>query len=289
MTLPAFELLKPQTLTEALEMLAADSDALPIAGGTNLIVDVRSGKLAPEMVIDLSNLEGLSDIVIIDSEITIGSRVTIAQLLDSPIIKQHAPVLGAAAKTFANTLIRNRATVGGNLVNAAPCSDTAPALLVLDAEVELQCSTGSRWLPLSEFLVGPFQTQRRPDELLTQIRFPIPPAPNRYGFEKMGLRKISCMAKVDVAVLLTLDNEGTCTAARIAHGAASAVALRVPDAEAVLTGHALTRDRIDEAARLTEQSAEPRAGSEYKRSVVYGLARRILAEIADGGKEGETT
>ena len=289
MTLPAFDVLKPQTLSGALDMLAADPKAFPIAGGTNLMVDVRSGKLAPETMIDLGAMDELRVITVTDTDITLGACVTIAELLRHPAIAQHAGVLAAAARTFANTLIRNRATVGGNLVNAAPCSDTAPALLVLDAEVELQCSTGSRWLPLSEFLVGPFQTQRQPSELLTCVRFPLPPASSRCGFEKMGLRKISCMAKVDVAVLLTLDAQGTCIDARIAHGAASAVALRVPEAEDALTGKPLTPELIDIAAQLTEQSAQPRSGSEYKRHVVYGLTRRILAEIAIGGKEGEAT
>ena len=288
MTLPAFELLKPQTLREALEILEATPKAFPIAGGTNLMVDVRAGKLTPETVIDLSGLDELRGIEATETEILIGGAVTIAELLDSSVIENQAPVLFAAAKTFANTLIRNRATVGGNLANAAPCADTAPALLVLNAEVELSSKGSVRWMPLCEFLVGAFTTQRRPDELLTTIRFPIPPASSKGGFQKMGLRKISCMAKVDVAVSLDFDESGACNAARISHGAASAVALRVPEAEAVLVGHVLTLDLIDEAARLTEQSAQPRSGSEYKRQVVYGLTRRILTKIATRGEDGET-
>jgi CO/xanthine dehydrogenase FAD-binding subunit len=105
----------------------------------------------------------------------------------------------------------------------------------------------------------------------------------------MGLRKISCMAKVDVAAWLDFDGSGICKEARIAHGAASAVALRVPDAEKALVGQRLTAETIDEAARLTEGSAQPRSGSEYKRQVVYGLTRRILNEMATRGRDGETT
>jgi len=287
--LPTFELLKPQTLREALEILAATPMACPIAGGTNFIVDARAGKLMPEAVIDLSGLSELQGIEIASTEVLIGAVTTISELLRSPEIREHAGVLHSACETFANTLIRNRATVGGNLVNAAPCSDTSPALLVLNADVELSSTAGARWLPLSDFLVGSFQTQRRPDELMTKIRFAIPPTSCRGGFQKMGLRKISCMAKVDVAVLLDVDEQGICREARIAHGAASAVALRVPEAEAVLAGQPLTLDRIDEAARLTEESAQPRAGSEYKRQVVYGLTRRILMKIAALGEDGETT
>jgi len=289
MTLPAFKFLKPQTLVEALDILSRESGAFPVAGGTNLMVDVRAGKLNPETVIDLSGINELRRIAVTETDIVIGAVTTIADLLRSSVIEQRAEVLFVACRTFANTLIRNRATVGGNLVNAAPCADTAPALLVLNAEVELSSSGGVRWLPLGEFLVGAFETQRRGDELLTKIRFPIPPASSKGGFQKMGLRKISCMAKVDVAVMLDIEGSGVCREARIAHGAASAVALRVPDAEAVLAGQRLTLERIDEAARLTEQSAQPRSGSDYKRQVVYGLTRRILTEIAALGKDGETT
>jgi len=289
MALPAFTFLKPQSLAEALELLATESGAFPVAGGTNLMVDVRDGKLTPETMIDISHLDELRGITMTDTEFILGGTVTIAELLRCSAIKAHVPVLFAAAQTFANTLIRNRATIGGNLVNAAPCSDTAPAFLVLNATVELANSSDSRQLPLSEFLLGAFETQRRSDELLTKVRFAIPSASSRGGFQKMGLRKISCMAKVDVAVHLDFDASGACKEARIAHGAASAVALRVPDAESVLTGYPLTAEKIDEAAKLTEQSAQPRSGSEYKRQVVYGLTRRILNEIAGSCKDGETT
>jgi len=289
MMLPTFELLKSATLEEALELLAEAPSALPISGGTNLIVDMRSGKIRPQVLIDVGELQELCCIRQKDGYLLIGGGVTIAELLDDPMIERYAPILGQMAGSFANTLIRNRATVAGNLVNAAPCADTAPAFLVLDAEVELASASGIRWISLSEFLVGAFVTKRRSDELLTRVRFPVPPTSSRGGFQKMGLRKISCMAKVDVAVYLDFDERAACSAARIAHGAASAVALRVPDAETVLVGHALTPDLIDEAAMLTEESAQPRSGSEYKRQVVYGLTRRILTEIATRGEDGETT
>jgi len=289
MTLPTFELLKPKSLEEVLGMLTAQPEALPVAGGTNLIVDMRAGKVSPKTVIDLSGLTELQDIVVTDAHVTIGAAVSIAHLLHCSAVERVAPVLTSACRTFANTLIRRRATVGGNLVNAAPCADTAPALLVLDAEVELASTAGIRWMALSDFLVGAFKTQRRPDELLTSVRFPLPPASSRGSFQKMGLRKISCMAKVDVAVHLDFDVSGACRDARIAHGAASAVALRVPAAEAVLVGQPLTLERINRAAQLTEASAQPRAGSEYKRQVVYGLTRRILTKIAALGEDGEAT
>lgn len=296
MVLPEFELLRPQSLEEALELLATESGALPVAGGTNLLVDVRAGKLIPETVIDLSALDELQFIAIEGHEIVVGACVTIAELLADLVIQERAPVLSAAAKTFANTLIRNRATVGGNLANNAPCADMAPALLVLDANIDLASATGTRQLPLQEFLLEPFKTRRQPNEILTSIRFPIPSETSVGRFQKMGLRKISCMAKVDVALLLDFDHSGVCTDARIALGAVAPTPLRARKAEAALVGTAIIAcapeesvrwgerphgRTIEEAARLAAEAAVPRQGSEYKQKAVTGLVRRLLNEIAE--------
>ena len=279
--LPAFELLKPATLEQALKLLADTPKALPIAGGTNLIVDARAGKLTPETVIDISGLEELNGVEVSDTEIIIGSATTIAELLQDPTIQESASVLHSACQTFANTLIRNRATIGGNLVNNAPCADTAPALLVLNAEVELASVEGTRRLPLEEFLLEPFRTKRQANEILTAVRFPIPPKTAIGRFQKMGLRKISCMAKVDVAMLLDFDSSGVCTDARMALAAASPVAFRAREAEEVFVGQKLTAETIQAAASLAEHAAVPRPGSEYKQQVVAGLTRRLLAKIAE--------
>ena len=281
--LPRFELLKPATLDEALRMLAETEDALPIAGGTNLVVDMRSGKLAPSTLIDISGLRELCCVREQDGELLLGAAVTLAELLDDPMIARDVPILTVVARSFANTLIRNRATIGGNLVNAAPCCDTVPALLVLDAEVELASLAGRRRVPLDEFLVGAFETKREANELVIGVRVPIPLDDARTAFEKMGLRKISCMAKVDVAVRVDVGADDAVTGARVAVGAASAVALRVPKAEDALVGGPLTDVSIAEAAKLAAEAAEPRAGSEYKRQVVRGIARRLLESLAGGG------
>lgn len=279
--LPVFSLERPSTLEQALEILAATPKALPIAGGTNLIVDARAGKLTPETVIDIGQLDELHGVEATDTEIIIGSATTIAELLASSAIELKATVLFSACETFANTLIRNRATIGGNLVNNAPCADTAPALLVLNAEVELASVEGTRRLPLEEFLLEPFKTKRQTNEILTAVRFPIPSKTAIGRFQKMGLRKISCMAKVDVALLLDFDNTGTCIDARIALGAASPVSMRACEAEKLLVGQTLSEDLTVTVADKAAQAAVPRMGSEYKQQVVAGLVRRLLVEIAD--------
>jgi CO/xanthine dehydrogenase FAD-binding subunit len=174
------------------------------------------------------------------------------------------------------------------LVTAAPCSDTAPALLTLDAEVKLASVRGTRRVPLDRYLVSAFSTVRRSDELLVSVRFPVPSATAAAAFRKMGLRKVSCMAKVDVAVMLDADAGGRCTSARIAIAAASPIAVRARAAEAALVGKPITPEAIAAAAVLTAKTAAPRAGSEYKLSVVQGLARRLLAEAVLALERGGT-
>ena len=138
-------------------------------------------------------------------------------------------------------------------------------------------------MKLAEFLTNPFQTKREPDELIVSIRCPVPAAPTLSRFCKMGLRKISCMAKVDVAVMMEFDSQGICTDARIAMGAASPVARRAVAAEAELTGNVLTPERIRLAAEKTAVAAVPRPGSEYKQQVVSGMVTRLLDDIAQEG------
>ena len=280
--LPEFDLLTPQTLPEALEMLASGApDVQPLAGGTNLIVDMRSGYSSPAVVVNIAKLEELRSIRQENGHLIVGSGVTVAELLESSLIARLAPIMREAAAAFANPLIRNRATVGGNLVNAAPCADTAPPLLALDAEVVLKSQEGVRRLPLEEFLVDAFRTARRPQELLTAVRWPVSPPHSAGAFRKMGLRKVTCMAKVDVAVVVESDGNGCCQEARIALGAVAPRNFRVHAAEDLLRGRPLTAGRIAEAARVTAEAARPRVGSEYKRQVVKALTRRLLTNVVD--------
>ena len=280
--LPEFDLLTPQTLPEALEMLASGApDVQPLAGGTNLIVDMRSGYSSPAVVVNIAKLEELRSIRQENGHLIVGSGVTIAELLESSLIARLAPIMRESAAAFANPLIRNRATVGGNLVNAAPCADTAPPLLALDAEVVLKSQEGVRRLPLEEFLVDAFRTARRPQELLTAVRWPVSPPHSAGAFRKMGLRKVTCMAKVDVAVVVESDGNGCCQEARIALGAVAPRNFRVHAAEDLLRGRPLTAGRIAEAARVTAEAARPRVGSEYKRQVVKALTRRLLTNVVD--------
>ena len=281
--LPEFDLLRPKTMPEALDMLA-EGGAMPIAGGTNVVVDLRAGKHQPRALVDVSRLPGLRGVRREDGHLVIGGGTTISDLLHDPLIAQHAPALAEAASLFANPLIRNRATVAGNLVDASPAADTAPPLLALAAEVELSSRAGTRRVPLADFLVGVRKTVRRPDELLTAAYVPLPDALGSAShFYKLGLRKADAISVLSAAVAVTWDAAGRCTAARIALGALAPRPLRASAAEEALLGQTLTPALVAEAARLAGEATRPiddiRGTAAYRREVTEVIVRRLLGKV----------
>lgn len=281
--LPKFEMLMPETLPEALEALQANAPAAaPVAGGTNLIPDLRSRRHTPALVVNVACLDEMQGIREENGSLVLGGCVTLAEVLRSPLVAEHAPVLREAAALFANPLIRNRATVGGNLADASPAADTAPPLLVLDAEVELQNAAGARVVPLDDFFVHVRRTVREPGELLTTVRFPKLGPESGTAFHKVGLRKADAISVLSVAVRVDRDEAGACTAARIALGAVAPRPLRARAAESLLEGEALTEELVAEAARLAGEASQPiddiRGPADYRRRVVEALVRRLLTQ-----------
>jgi len=302
--LPEFELLMPHTLPEALDVLAQGGpDVVPLAGGTALLVDMRGGHLRPGVLMDVSHLPASSEpfgkveCQQENGHVVVGGGVTIAGLLDDPLVARYGPVLGQAARRFANPLVRNRATLGGNLAYASPAADMAPPLLVLGAEVELASLAGTRRVALEDFLLGVHQTVRRPDELLTAVRWPLP-APQAVGaYRKLALRQATAVSVVSVAVMVEFDAEASpprsggfsdrsprVTSARIALGAVAPRPVRAHAAEEVLRGQPLTPEAIAEAARLAVEATccidDLRGSATYRRRVTEVLVRRALTDVA---------
>jgi CO/xanthine dehydrogenase FAD-binding subunit len=281
--LPEFDLLVPETLTEALDLLAAGApDLVPLAGGTNVVVDLRDRRQHYRTLMDVSRLGELRGIRRENGHIVVGGGTTIAELLTNPLIARLGAPLRDAAVLFAGPLVRNRATVGGNLVDASPAADMAPPLLVLDAEVELVSKEGQRWVPLEEFLVGVRQTLRQPAELLRAVRWPEPRAGSWAAFKKIGLRKADAISVLSVALSVTCDSLGNCSRARIALGAVAPRPVRAYEAESVLCGERLTQDLATQAGRLAGQAARPiddiRGTAAYRRQVVEVLVRRLALQ-----------
>ena len=277
--------LSPGSLAEALEILANGRDAIPIAGGTNVVVAMREGMHGGKTLVDVSRLEELQGVWRNGDEIVVGGGTTLTDVLDSALVAQYGRPLHQAARAFANPLVRNRATVAGNLVDASPAADTAPALLVLGAEVELVSAAGERRVPLNQFFLGPNQTVRRPDELLVAVRWPVPPPRSAGAFHKLALRKGTACSVLSVAVMIQVDEDGAVARARVALGAAAPQPVRARAAEEALTEGRLTATTIHVAARLASQAAQPiddvRSTGDYRRRMVAVLTRRLLAQLMD--------
>ncbi len=288
--LPRFDMLMPGTVPEALEMLAGNApDAIPVAGGTNLIPDLRGGRRRPGVLVNVHGLQGMQYIGQQDQYVVMGAGTTLADVLRSELIADHGPVLQEAARVFANPLIRNRATVGGNLGNASPAADTAPPLLVLDAELKLASAGDSRWVPLADFFVDVCDTICRHVELITAVRWPVSPPRTFSQFRKLTLRKSTAIAVVSAAIRVTLNESGRCADAVVALGAVASTPIRAYEAEEVLRGEPLTPEAIDRAAQFACTAAscigDVRGSAPYRERVTEVLMRRLLVEAQEWSEE----
>ena len=282
--LPEFDLLMPKTLPEALDLLAEGApDVAPLAGGTGLLVDMRGGLRRPGVLVNVSGLDELRRVQREDGHVVAGSGVTIAGLLEEPLIAGHGAVLRDGAAVFANPLVRNRATLGGNLAYASPAADTAPPLLVLDAEVELATRDGSGRVRLEDFITGVRQTTCCGNELVTAVRWPVPSPHSAFAFRKLALRKADAISVVSVAVMVERGEGGRCGDVRIALGAVAPTPIRAHAAEDLLRDQVATPATIAEAARLAGEATrcvdDVRASAAYRKRVTDALVRRLLEEV----------
>jgi carbon-monoxide dehydrogenase medium subunit len=285
-----FDLALPPDLAAALDELAAadapgngSGGTLPLAGGTNMVVDLRARRVAPDKLVSLGKLDTLRGIRIAEGRVRLGGRTTMSDILQHPELARSAPSLVEQARVFAGQMVRNTATVAGNICCGSP-ADSVPPLLVLDAELTLTSKRGARVLPLSEFFLGYKKMAHRPDELVTEVAWDLPPENSTNRFYKLARRKGDAITVVGLAVALAVT-DGTCTSARIALGAAAPTVRRATKAEAMLTGQALSPALIEAAARQAAEEAEPiddvRASAEYRRHGVHVLTRRLVTQAWD--------
>lgn len=271
---------RPTTLAEAIEALQRPGSR-PLAGGTDLLVRLREGREDVAMVVDISGIPALGRIGVQGEEIFLGAMVTFRQLMDSALIRYEAPILARAAAAVGSPQIRNRGTIGGNIMNASPAGDTLPALLALDATVILSGMGGERRLPLAELLAGPYRTRALPGEVLTEIRFPRLPAGYGSSFLKLGRRNALAIARINIAAVLHVEARRIRTA-RLAVGAVTPVPRRFSEAEAVLNGASLGDEVFEAAAREVAAAMVRDAGRRpsfaYKIPAVQALVRRALRE-----------
>lgn len=277
----SFEYHEPASLAEAVDLGARFGlDGRFLAGGTDLIIQMRRGKIAPRHVVSLHRVPGL-DAIAADGRVRLGARVTHRAIERCATFQGSLRALVEGAEVIGGHQIRNVGTVGGNLVNASPAADVVPVLLALDATVDCVGADGGRSVALREFLVGPGQTARRPGELVTAVHFAALPERSATAFLKAGRRRAMEISVVCVAARLTLDASGTrCEVARVALGAVAPTTWRARAAERVLEGQAVTPDRLQEAGRAAAGECRPitdvRASARYRRLLVETLVPRVL-------------
>ena len=281
-----FELEMPRSLAGALDALrpGRDAAATPLAGGTNLIVDMRARRERPGRVVGLGDVAELKGMELGEDRIAIGGGTTVSDLLHSAGIVEAAPSLAESARLFAGLMVRNTATVAGNIACGSPAADLVPPLLSLDADVTLTSAAAARTVPLDEYFLGYRRDVRRPDELITRISWPRLPGRCVNTFYKLARRKGDAITVTGVAVTIVAAG-GICTRARIALGAVAPVVLRAKEAERGLEGRALTPAAIDEAAAAAAAAASPiddlRASAEYRLHTVEALVRRLVSQARD--------
>jgi CO/xanthine dehydrogenase FAD-binding subunit len=277
------EFLRPATLTEALAIKAERPDAVPIAGGTDIMVELNFDHRRPDTLLDLTRLAELAEWSQVDGDIRLGAGVPYTRVIDE--LGATLPALAMASRTVGSPQIRNRGTVGGNLGAASPAGDTHPVLLVAGARVEAASIRGSRLIPAEEFYLGVKRHALEPDELITAVYLPASPGPQQ--FAKVGTRNAMVIAVCSFAVALHPEQSRVAAAV----GSAAPTPRRAADAEEFLTGELTDTGSWDSRAALRDSvrrrfgelvatAADPiddvRGSADYRRHALSVLARRTL-------------
>ena len=276
---PKFEYFAPETLDEAVSLLAEHgSDAVVLAGGQSLIPLMKLQLALPEYVIDINRIPGLADISEDGGFLRIGSLTRESDLDSSELVRSKYPILHDTTSVIADPLVRNMATVGGNLAHGDPANDHPATMLALGAEVAAVGPAGERVIPVSGLFEGPLTTTLDHGEILTEIRVPLPPEGSGGAYLKLE-RKVGDYAVAGVAAVIT-SSDGVCHQAGIGLTNAGPTPVKATTAESFLVGRVLDDDTIGEAAQLASQEAQPtadlRGSEEYKRDMVRVLAGRAL-------------
>ena len=286
-----FNFINAPNLETAVNLLAEHGvNALLVAGGTNVLVDIRSGRLNGKTLINIRGISELSGISLDEhGKISIGANTTLAEMAQSELLKAHAPCLFMAANVFADPTTRNSATIGGNIAHGSPAADTAPPLLVMDATVHTLSADGARGIPIDEFFTGVNKTSLKQNEIITHFTFlPL----RNSGYVKLGLRNSMAIAVVSAAAAVELDGE-IIKNARVALGSVAPRPIRAKHVEEALVGlelaplakggmsirdncHGLTGGIFAEALSDINPIDDIRASANYRRQVTPVIVKRAI-------------
>ena len=281
-----FEFHNPSSLQDVLELLDRyGEDARLMAGGTALVLQMKQRFALPAHVIGLRRLaddNGLNTVEERDGHLRIGALCTLRRLEDNSLLRDRIPLLADAVGLVATRRIRSMATIGGALVNGDPNQDPPPALIALDASVELTSGNGSRTCRVEDLFVDYYETDVRPDEMLTALSVPIPSADSCGAYLKFLPRTAEDYATVSVAAVVTRESGNICRDIRLALGAVGTTPVRARVAEDLLRGQELTEDAIRAAAATVPDTVDPlddfRGSADYKREMAGVFTRRAVLQ-----------
>lgn len=276
-----FDLYRASSPAEAAAIFRERGEGgLFLAGGTDLLVQIKEAHRPVRYVVSLNTMEGLDGIAEEHGGLLIGARSRMAQVAAHPTVVQRFSALADGAGVVGSIQTRHMATIGGNVCNAAPSADTSPPLAVLDATLEVMGAAGEREISIGDFWTGPGRTVLQPGELVTRIRLPRPGERSGSHYQRHTPRKVMDIAAVGTAVYLELDAEGTCTLARVALGAVAPTVIRAPQTEALLTGKRVDEAVASQAGSMAASEARPisdqRGSAEFRRHLVGVMTKQSV-------------
>ncbi len=273
------QVLLPRSLNDLWAMMRDLPDAALYAGGTDLLVKMRSGSIPPKDLICLERIQTLKGVADHGERMVILAGTTFSQLLNEPAITKHLSVLAHAVASIGSPLIRNMGTIGGNICTASPAGDTLAPLYALNAKVELASGAGVRSLPISQFILGPGRTLLGPGEILSAIHIEKPHPEAIQHFEKVGRRNALACSLASLAAILRLSDDGIVLAASLAWGSVGPTVITCPEAADRLINQPLSMDRVTEAAAVVQKAVCPitdiRATADFRRTVAGNLLLRL--------------
>jgi len=280
--LPKFEYIAPKTLKEAVEVLCEHKKAAtPLAGGTDLLLNMKRRAIVPQYLIGLKNIPDLDMIAFTEEQgLRIGALATIHAVETSPEVKSKYPILSQAAATLGSIQIRNLGTVVGNVCSALPSADMVPSLVALGAQIKIINANGAKIVPVEDFITNVGQTVLAVDELVEELQVPPLPSHNGGTYIKYAQRGAKALGICNVAAWIAMDRD-VCTGVRICLGAVGQTPIRAVEAESLLRGNRFSEATVKAAGQKASEEAQPRSSplrgsAEYRKTIVGVLTERAL-------------
>lgn len=274
------EVLNPKSVKETVELLGKyGSDAKLIAGGTDLVIELKNEKISPSVLIDISKIAEIRKIEEVGEYIVMGAATTFTDVVESHLFQDNLKGLNIACRMVGSPQIRNKGTIGGNIVHGAAAADSVPPLICLESTLVLESPGGKREVSLEEY----YQDQAKDNEILTHIKFKKPNKKTVLTFAKLGLRKALAISRLTNAVMIELDDDKKIKFVRVASGALAKTPIREYDVEAYLQGKEINDESIEAATKILKESMEKRLKGRstlpYKSEAIRTTLRQALEEV----------